>query len=96
MTAGELKGVRASNLVGCLRKGFYDAIEVEKEELSKKTRRLFKIRQMQNDAIAAEMKEEANAAGRVVELEAAIPWGPVTAGAQVGDLARPRGLRGSH
>lgn len=90
MTATDLnQGVRASNLVGCLRKGYYDAIEVEKEELPKKIRRLWKIRAMQNDAIALEKKEEAEAGGRVIVLEQAIPWGPVTAD-------KPRGVWEGH
>lgn len=78
MTAETLTGVRASNLVSCLRKGWYDAQEIEKDELSKKTLRLFKIRQMQNDALALDMQQEAAAAGRSLILEDAIPWGPTT------------------
>lgn len=79
MTAQDLTtGVRASNLVGCVRKAWFDGVQQEREELSKKTRKLFRIRSMQNDALALDDAEDARASGRVVKLEQEIPWGPKT------------------
>lgn len=89
MTATELTGVRASNLVGCLRKAFYDGVGIEKEQLPKKIETLFKIRKMQNDALALADAEEARALGREIVLEQAIPWGPV-------DAEHPQGVWEAH
>lgn len=89
MTASGLSGVRASNLVTCLRKGWYDSVEAEQEELDRDVRALFRIRQMENDALAALDAEEARAAGREIVLELAIPWGPV-------DERNPHGVWEAH
>lgn len=89
MTATELTGVRASNLVGCLRKAFYDGVGIEKEQLPKKIETLFRIRKMQNDALALADAEEARALGREIVLEQVIPWGPV-------DAEHPQGVWEAH
>lgn len=89
MTASELTGVRASNLVGCLRKGWFDGMDYEKEELSKRTKNLFRIREMQNDALALADAEEARALDREIVLEQDIPWGPKTP-------AKPNGIWTAH
>lgn len=76
MTAEALTGIRASSCVGCKRKGFYEGVSQEREELPRRVERLFRIRSMQNDAVLAEKAQEAAVLGRRIILEQDVPWGP--------------------
>lgn len=89
MTAEALTGVRASSLAGCIRRAWYQGMDVEEEDLPRRVKKLFRIRSIQNDALALDDAEQARAAGREIVLEQEIPWGPKTD-------AHPQGIWTAH